>query len=135
MRDLEFSSAESQYGSGHRELLAIKLCLTLDSKKFKQCSATKVYLLMDSQNFFNFLMRGSRKPKIQQDVFQIKKLEKELNVMVVPVWTPGEHVSIVLADIDSKFSTSTDKWAIGRSQLCNIFEKIPVMAYSKCFRI
>ncbi len=40
VRDFEFSSAESQYGSGHRELLAIKMCLILDSEKFKQCSAT-----------------------------------------------------------------------------------------------
>ncbi len=124
VRDFEFSSAESQSGSGHRELLAIKMALTLDSEKFKKCSATKVYWQTDSRNCFNFLLRGSRKPKIQQDVFQIKKLEKELNVLVVPVWTPREHVRIVLADIGSKFSTSTDEWAIERSQLCNIFEKL-----------
>ncbi len=56
------------------------MCLTLDSEKFKQCSATNVYLQTESQNCFNFLLRGSRKPKIQQDVFQIKKLEKDLTL-------------------------------------------------------
>ncbi len=124
VKDYEFEQSEQNLGSGHRELLAIKKALSLDAEQFRKMTATKLYWQTDSRNCFNFLTRGSRRQKIQRDVFAIKKLEKELNVIVIPVWTPGEHVRLVLADLGSKFSNSTDEWAIDRSQLMEIFKKL-----------
>jgi hypothetical protein len=77
VRDFELSPTESQYGSGHRELLAIKMCLILDADQFKKCTATKVFWQTDSCKCFNFLIRGSRKPKILKDVFFCNKIWKK----------------------------------------------------------
>ena len=52
--------------------------------------------------------------EIQADVVRIKKLEKKLSVKIVPVWTPREHARLQLADLGSKFSTSTDEWSVAR---------------------
>jgi hypothetical protein len=123
VRDFEFSAAETQLSSGHRELLAIKKALALDAEQFRKVAATKVYWQTDSKNCFNFLMRGSKKPYIQQEVFAIKRLEKELNVIIIPVWTPRDQARLIMADLGSKFSASTDEWAVDRCQLIQIFQK------------
>gem|GEM_PF-3893740 len=122
VRDFEFDSEQSTAGSGHRELLAVKLALELDEDIFQKKEPTKIFWQTDSKNCFNFLVRGSRRPAIQKDVFAIKVLEKKLKIIVIPVWTPREHFRIIMADLGSKFSTSTDEWSVDRSQLISIFQ-------------
>ena len=124
VRDFEFSELESNLGSGHREILAVKFALSSDPDQFRHEQPKKLYWQTDSRNCFNFLLRGSRRPKIQRDVFIIKKMEKALNVLIIPVWTPREQARLVLADLGSKFSNSTDEWAIDRSQLMQVFETL-----------
>ena len=59
---------------------------------------------------------------IQQDIVKVKFLELELGITIVPVWTPRSHSRIVLADLGSKFSQSTDEWEISRNYLRRIFQ-------------
>jgi hypothetical protein len=58
VRDFEFHEEQAKGGSGHRELLAIHLALSLDSEQFRKQTATKIFWQTDSRNCFNFLMRG-----------------------------------------------------------------------------
>ena len=83
--DFEFSAAEANLSSGHRELLSIVFALEKHPDVFCQFSPGKIFWQTDSKNVFNFLRRGSRKMEIQADVVQIKKLEKKLSVKIVPV--------------------------------------------------
>ncbi len=85
VRGFEFEEEQAEGGSGHRELSAIRLALLLDAEQFHKQTATKIFYQMDSRNCFNFLMRGSRRRAIQKDAVIIKKLEKKLNVLVIPV--------------------------------------------------
>ena len=112
--DFEFSAAEANLSSGHRELLSIVFALETHPDVFCKFSPGKIFWQTDSKNVFNFLRRGSRKMEIQADVVKIKKLEKILSVKIVPVWTPREHARLQLADLGSKFSTSTDEWSVVR---------------------
>jgi hypothetical protein len=111
VRDFEFSSAESQSGSGHRELLAIKMALTLDSEKFKKCSATKVYWQTDSRNCFNFLLRGSRKPKIQLITMT---LGGDFFLFVRTTYLLSEDIKILQEHFNIKSATISWKTLLGQ---------------------
>ena len=52
----------------------------------------------------------------------IKQIAAELAVKIIPVWTPHEHSRLVLADLGSKFSNSTDEWSADRKQLRAVFD-------------
>jgi len=122
VREFEFDQSQQQASSGHRELLSIKFALENDKTTFQKFKKGKIFWQTDSQNVFRFLRRGSRKPDIQADIVKIKMLEAELNVKIVPVWTSRDHDRIMLADIGSKFSTSTDEWSVDRQQLQVVFD-------------
>jgi hypothetical protein len=124
IRDFEFDSEQKKCGSGHRELLAVKLALSMDAEQFQKAEATKIYWQTDSKNCFNFLTRGSRRPAIQKEVFSIKRMERKLNVLIIPVWTPREQYRLVMADMGSKFSHSTDEWSVSRTQLISLFAHV-----------
>ena len=57
------------------------------------------------------MRRGSRHPHIENDVFKIELLEKELNVVIYPIWSPRTDKNIVLADVGSKLLYSSDGWS------------------------
>ena len=67
VRGFEFDEEQAKGGSGHRELLAIRLALSLDAEQFRKQTATKIFWQTDSRNCFNFLTRGSRRPAIRKD--------------------------------------------------------------------
>ena len=122
VREFEFSSDQSVLSSGHRELLAVKFALTADRSQFATCAHSKIFWQTDSQTVCNMLRRGSRIPTIQADVVAIKQIAAELAVKIIPVWTPREHSRLVLADLGSKFSNSTDEWSADRKQLWAVFD-------------
>ena len=74
-----------------------------------------------SQCVFHFLRRGSRIPAIQADVVEIEQISSELSIKIIPVWTPREHSRLVLADLGSKFSNSTEEWSVDRSRIHDVF--------------
>jgi len=121
MYDYEFDEVETSLSSGHRELLATLKFLKECKENGTKFSSTIIYWQTDSKNNFIFLSRGSRQPKIQSDVVSIKVLERELGITIIPVWTPRSHSRIVLADLGSKFSSSSDEWGIDRAVLDNFF--------------
>ena len=113
--DFEFSVAEANLSSGRRELLSIVFALDKHPDVFCQFSPGKIFWQTDSKKVpINFLRHGSRKMEVQADVVKIKKLEKKLSVKIVPVWTPEimPVARLQLADLGSKFSTSTDEWSV-----------------------
>lgn len=127
VEEFGFSEDEKIFGSGHRELLAVLKTL----EKHKENLARKntlVYWVTDSQNLYQFLMRGSRKPEIQHTVLRIKEWEMQLGIKVVPIWKPRETSQIVLADLGSKGYKSTDEWSIDQKTYKQIVRHIGLEA-------
>jgi len=120
-RDFVFDLDEARASSGLRELLAVRHAWTFDQLFFEKFRGQLLYWQTDSQNCAIFLTRGSRKPVIQDIVLEIKLLEKQLGLVLIPVWTPREHERILVADLGSKFSLNTDEWSLDRDILRNIF--------------
>lgn len=133
IHDFEFDDVETTLASGHRELLAVLKYLEECKKCNKSFSSNLVYWQTDSKNNFIFLSRGSRQPRIQKDVVSVKLLERDLGVSIIPVWTPRSHSRIVMADLGSKFSHSSDEWGIDRDILFNIFKKFESYPDVDCF--
>ena len=131
--DFEFDDVETDLSSGHRELLAVLKFLQDCKDKRVHFKSTLIYWQTDSKNNFIFLSRGSRKPYIQSDIVSIKFLEKDLGITIIPVWTPRNHSRIILADLGSKFSLSSDEWGIDRLQLLSIFNLFAVSPDVDCF--
>lgn len=123
-REFEFDEEEKTLSSGHRELLATSKFLQHCKETGIKFNSSIVYWQTDSKNNFSFLSKGSRKSRIQQDIVKIKFLEMELGITVIPVWTPRSHSRIVLADLGSKFSQSSDEWGIARNHLDKIFKQL-----------
>lgn len=125
VEEFGFSEEEKTYGSGHRELLAV--LKTLDKHKDRLVKTdTVVYWVTDSQNLYQFLNRGSRKPEIQQTVLKIKVWEHQLGIRIVPIWKPRNTSQIVLADLGSKLYKSTDEWSIDKRTYNRIVRTIGV---------
>ena len=109
-------------GSSHRALAAVLSTLKAELAFLKELAPVKVFWQTDSRNCYLFLSKGSRQPAIQADIVAIKRIEKDCNISVIPVWTPKEHGRLLLADLALRFSTSTDEWCISRPQLWDIFK-------------
>ena len=133
VRDFEFSEEQRCGSSGHRELLAIKQALEADPHVFAQFRGGKVFWQTDSRNCFTFLRRGSRVPSIQQDVVKIKQMERSLQILIIPVWTTREQSRLILADLGSKFSNSTDEWSVDRQILQTVFSHFRFVPTVDCF--
>ena len=135
VNDHEFDNFEKSTSSGHRELLAV--IKTLESEQnssfFTSLNNRRIYWQTDSKNSFIFMSRGSRVPSIQKDVFKLKTLEKRLNLQIVPVWTSRNHNRIVLVDLGSKFSQSTDEWGVSRDLLHQLFSSWEIQPTVDCF--
>jgi len=94
--------------------------LVNDSHIFATFSSQLVYWQTENQACVRFLQMGSRQPYIQSLVLDIKKKERDLNIAIIPVWTPCDHLRI--ADAGSRFATSTDEWFIDRASLAAVFQ-------------
>jgi hypothetical protein len=124
VREFEFSQQERTASSGLRELLAVQKMLRQAPGEFQLFRGGTVYWQTDSKNSYIFLTRGSRQPLVQDVVADIKLLERELDIKLVPVWTPRSHSRIVLADLGSKLHTSTDEWCVEREKLAEVLAEL-----------
>jgi hypothetical protein len=124
VKDFEFSDSEKSASSGFRELLAVKKTLEAEPEQFREHAGGVVFWQTDSKNCYSFLTKGSRIPEVQDVVFDIKRRERNLDIKVVPVWTPRSQERIVEADLGSKLSTSTDEWCVDRRDLANVFSEL-----------
>ena len=119
--DVEFAEDKSAVASGFRELSAVSIVFSRDPDQFRQCAGGRVYWQTDSYSCFMYLKKGSRIPCIQRKVAEIKRMERSLDLELVPVWTPRTQARLVLADLGSKLSQSTDEWGVHRDDLGEIF--------------
>jgi hypothetical protein len=119
--DVEFSPEQASASSGLRELLAVRFALSRDPEQFREFRGGRIYWQTDSRNCYLFLKKGSRIPAIQSEAALIKKMERELGVTIEPVWTPRTQARIILADLGSKLSASTDEWGVHREDLSRLF--------------
>jgi hypothetical protein len=124
VKEFEFTEEEKTTSSGCRELLAVQKTLQDSPEQFADHKGGTVYWQTDSKNCYSFLMRGSRQPEIQQIVTDIKCMERSLDIVIAPVWTPRTQARIFTADLGSKLSSSTDEWCIDREDLANVFVKL-----------
>ena len=111
VEEYAFSREEQATSSGQRELLAIHKTLKNRRKEMERQKG-RVYWITDSQNVHGFMKRGSRQAQIQNIVLDIKMLEKEMGIRIIPIWKPRTTRQIVLADLGSKAYLSTDEWSI-----------------------
>jgi hypothetical protein len=133
VHEYKFETGQAEASSGMRELLAVKMALQSEPQYFRQFAGQKIFWQTDSQNCHGFLLRGSRKPDIQKIVFDIKLLERQVGIVLVPVWTPRTHDRIVIADLGSKWSLSTDEWSVDRCQLRILFDILNFQPTVDCF--
>jgi len=124
VREFELSDTEKKESSGYRELLAVRKALEDDPAQFTEFAGGVIYWQTDSKNCYSFLTKGSRIPKIQDLVMDIKHRERKLDVRIVPVWTPRSQARIVEADLGSKLNSSTDEWCIDRQDLAEVFSAL-----------
>jgi hypothetical protein len=132
-RDYPFTAADAAASSSHRELLAVCLALESDGPFLLQRSAGHVYWQTDSENSARFMLHGSRRPSIQRIVVRIKELERNLCIILHPVWTPRSHPRLRLADAGTRLATSTDEWSVDRRDLAAVFHHFQVIPDVDCF--
>ena len=72
-----------------------------------------VLWLTDSTNLTGYLVKGSVKPDIQKDVFEVFKLAHALKLVLLPIHLRREDPKIVMADAGSKWKDSDD-WSVSR---------------------
>ena len=102
VQEFIFEPDQRILGSGLRELLAVRFALRFNSNYFRQFGSQYVFWQTDSQNCYGFLIRGSKKPAFEAVVREIRYLERQLAIQIIPVWTPRSHERIVIADLGSK---------------------------------
>jgi hypothetical protein len=115
-----FTDDQATASSKSRELLAIHHALVNDSHNFSTFSSQLVYWQTDNQASVRFLQTGSCQPHIQSLILDIKQKEQDLNIAVIPVWTPRNYSRI--AAPGSCFAASTDELFIDRASLAAVFQ-------------
>ncbi len=95
--DFPFTDDQAAASSSFRELLAIHQALVNDSHVFASFSSQLVYWQTD-----------------------IKRKERDLNIAIIPVWTPRDHSRIAAAGY--RFATITYEWFIDRVSLAAVFQ-------------
>ena len=103
---------ERGFGSGHRELLAVRHTLeyymTINCFNGQSCN---VYWITDSENLVRFLTKGSRKQHIQKEIFRTILICQKLKIRIIPIHLRREDPRIQIADTGSKI-VDTDDWAV-----------------------
>ena len=84
---------------------------------------TKVFWKTNSRNCYNFLKQGARWDNIRHEIIQVRWLEKQKKIEVVPVWETKIQKEIVEADRWSKASASTDEWGLQEDERENLWRE------------
>jgi len=83
---------------------------------------SNIYWVTDSENIVNFIKKGSKKPHIQEMVFNILKLAAELEIHIEPIHLFRQDPRIQLAD-EGSGQLDTDNWSIDGYSFCNLEEQ------------
>jgi hypothetical protein len=79
-----------------------------------------------SKNCCNFLLRGSRNPTIQKKILDIKLLENQLGIVLVPLWAPVEHPRYNFTELEGVLSDNSDEWSVDQAVLSAVFTMLHV---------
>ena len=108
----KLSADQMLVSSGHRELLAVRQTLEFYTKTWtEKRPATNIYWLTDSENLVRFLLKGSSKKQIQNEIFKVMTLCQQLNIRIVPIHLLRDDPRIQVADDGSK-RVDTDDWQV-----------------------
>jgi hypothetical protein len=105
-----FNEHQRALSSGARELLAISFTLKQWAHQ-GNVSNMNIYWLTDSQNVVSFIKRGSRKPEIQDVLFELVELAHKLKINIEPIHLKREDPRIQMAD-DGTRTLDSDNWSI-----------------------
>ena len=119
----KLTPTEMTLSSGHRELLAVKKCLTTQfTSKGPWKAPVTVYWMTDSANLVSFLTRGSSKEAIQRDVLEVLRTCRNLKCNLVPIHLRREDPRIQVADAGSK-APDSDDWSIDDTTFSYLSQK------------
>ena len=116
-----FSQSQAEQSSGARELMALLFTLRHWLEKGGP-SEKSIYWATDSKNAVHFILKGSRRPSIQEMVFEICLLTTYLNLDIIPLHLLREDPRIELADLGSK-TPDSDNWSIDSLSFSELNEK------------
>lgn len=106
----ELSRENQGSSSGSREMIAIKKTLLLWENERSHRNET-IYWFADSENVVSFLNKGSGKPHLQEIIFEVFTVLRNLRSEIVPIHLRRQDERIKLADAGSKVRDS-DNWSI-----------------------
>ena len=87
---------------------------------------TRIFWKTNSRNCYNFLKQGARWDRIRQEIIQVRWLEKQKKIEIVPVWETRIPKEIEEADRWSKASASTDEWGLQEDERENLWRELAV---------
>lgn len=73
-----------------------------------------------------FLLRGSRVPRVQQLILEIKEMENKYDIRLYPVWLNRNSKLIQVADLGSKNHLNTDEWSFSAMDYGMVINKFGV---------
>ena len=110
IKEFPFEYSEMQQSSTLRELLAV--VNMFKQEPFLQQNRHKtVVWCTDNRGLVSILNRGSRVQILQRHVIDIKLIQLEYNITLLPVWQRRSTLLLKIADEGSKVN-NTDEWAI-----------------------
>lgn len=125
--------SEKQASSSYRELLAIHRTFTLYKDYFESMRNKLLIWLIDNQAVPFILNHGSRVSSLQTLVIDIKEIAYFYDIVVIPIWTPRLDPIIVMADLGSKLSTSSEEYGLNHFVLLHIQEQFELKIDIDCF--
>jgi len=118
-----------------RELDALLNFLQQSGASFLAGGTRIIYWQTDSKSAAHIAAHGSRHRHLQLRAFHLKCLERSFNFQVIPVWTPRLHTRILLADLGSRLSHSTDEWSLCREAIAQIFVTLNIFPQVDAFAV
>ena len=125
IKEFPFEYDEMQQSSTLRELLAV--VKMFEQESFLQQNRHKtVVWCTDNRGLVSILNRGSRVEILQRHVINIKLVQLQFDIILLPVWQRRSTLLLKIADEGSKVS-NTDEWSVALEDYNLICEKFMVM--------
>ena len=124
--EYRLTNEERGFSSSHRELLSLTKFFQEKKHQLNQKLGPVIYWITNSKNVTIFLKKGSRIPTIQSDIIDLKLLEREMRLQIIPVWSPRNKQAIVWADLGSKNHLSSDEWGLDQASYHKVMYNLGV---------
>ena len=115
------------------ELNLIISVLTRDRTRLTATAIRIVYWTTASWSLLQLLPCGASSPFIQDLLFTIRHLERDLSLHFVPIWVPSRPLPSLLLSVSARLSFSTNKWAVYRGDLSMVFSAVSFLPDLDCF--